>query len=124
MKKIMKLKKIHVKSKSYTRRLRNKNNFKNISFRKKYIYQQIESPHNTSDFLISNQSSPFFDYDEEDTIFVYPSKLIKFDDDTSSELDIFNFNGLNSTKDESVILNEKLELGKEQKEECLDDIKK
>ncbi len=124
MKKIMKLKKIHVKSKRYTRRLSNKNNFKNISFRKKYIYQQIESPHNTSDFLISNQSSPFFDYDEEDTIIVYPSKIIKFDDDTSSELDIFNFNGLNSTKDESVILNEKLELGKEQKEECLDDIKK
>jgi len=124
MKKIMKLKRIFQKSNQCKKRLSKKNISKKISFRKKWLIQQIESPHNTNEFLINNQSSPFYPEDDEDSITIRPSDIIRFEDDTNSEIDLFSIKGLESTNEESVILNEKSEQIKEEKEKCLDNAKK
>ena len=125
MKKIMKLRKIHAKSKKNKKRAAKKNtkNTTKISFRKKFLYQQIESPYNNNEYLINNQSSPFFDdEEEEDSLIITSSKSPKFseDFDENTEIDLFSFRGLNSTNDESMILNEKPETGKVQIGICLD----
>lgn len=120
----MKLKRIFQKSNQCKKRLSKKNISKKISFRKKWLIQQIESPHNTNEFLINNQSSPFYPEDDEDSITIRPSDIIRFEDDTNSEIDLFSIKGLESTNEESVILNEKSEQIKEEKEKCLDNAKK
>ena len=119
MKKIMKLKRILVKTKHIKERYSKKKISRKISFRKKYLFQQIESPLNTNEFLINNGSSPFLADDDEDSINMQPSSIIRLDDDTNSEINIFDLKDHESTNEESVIVNEKLESGKEQKEKCL-----
>ena len=47
-----------------------------------------------------------------------PSSIIRLEDDTNSEINIFDLKDNESTNEESVILNEKLELGKGQMEKC------
>ena len=101
----MKLKRILVKSKHNRKRLSKKNNSRKISFKKKYLFQQIESPHNTNEYLINNGSSPFWVDEDEESINIQPSSIIRLKDNES-------------TNEESVILNEKLELGKGQMEKC------
>ena len=118
MKKIMKLKRILVKSKHNRKRLSKKNNSRKISFKKKYLFQQIESPHNTNEYLINNGSSPFWVDEDEESINMQPSSIIRLEDDTNSEINIFDLKDNESTNEESVILNEKLELGKGQMEKC------
>ena len=125
MKKIMKLRKIRVKSKKMKKNATKKNtsDSSKISFRKKFLYQQIESPYNDNEYLINNKSSPFFaDDEEEDSIIINPSKPLKFNDEfgDNSEMDLFSFTQLNSTNDESMILNEKSESGKGQIGVCID----
>ena len=51
--------------------------FKSIKFYAKKRYNQIKAPHNTSEYLIENNSSPF--YEDEDVDFM-PSSLIIIDD--------------------------------------------
>ena len=55
-----------------------------MQLKKKYLFQQIQSPHNTNDFLINNQSSAFYTNEEEDSIFIKPSSIIQLEDDTNS----------------------------------------
>ena len=119
MKKIMKLKRILVKTKHIKERYSKKKISRKISFRKKYLFQQIESPLNTNEFLINNGSSPFLADDDEDSINMQPSSIIRLDDDTNSEINIFDLKDNESTNEESVIVNEKLESGKEQMGKCL-----
>ena len=51
--------------------------FKRIKKYSKKRYKKISSPHNTSEYLIENNSSPF--YEDEDVDFM-PSSLIILDD--------------------------------------------
>ena len=115
----MKLKRILVKTKHIKQRHSKKKFSRKISFKKKYLFQQIESPLNTNEFLINNGSSPFLADDDEESINVQPSSIIRLDDDTNSEINIFDLKDNESTNEESVIVNEKLESGKEQMEKCL-----
>ena len=59
--------------------------FKRIKKSKKK-YTQIDAPHNTSQYLIENNSSPFYEDDDESNVDIIPSSLI-IPDDTE---DIFN----------------------------------
>ena len=82
MKKTLKLKKINKSKVS----IRKKFYSKYIHNIQKHFYQ-IDSPHNTNEYLMKNSSSPFYnDNDEEDSIEIIPSIKIEFNDDTSSEI--------------------------------------
>ena len=97
MKKIMKLKRICQRIKN-GKRYNPKKSFSNIiSFKRKSICQQIDSPHNTNEYLINNHSSPFFEEDEEDSIIIRPISIIQFEDDINRELELFSMKDLNST---------------------------
>ena len=95
-----------------------------MQLKKKYLFQQIQSPHNTNDFLINNQSSAFYTNEEEDSIFIKPSSIIQLEDDTNSELDFFNLKNLDSTNEESMALNEKSITDKEEFVQCVIEEKK
>ena len=90
----------------------------------KYIYQQIQSPLNTNEYLINNHSSPFFSEEDEDSIIIKPISIIQFEEDKKTEIELFSMNDLNSTNDESVMFNEKSENLKEQMKKCLNGEKK
>lgn len=125
MKKIMKLRKIDLKCKHLKKLISRKNNSNKISCRRKYLYQQIESPCNTNEYLINNNSSPFFiDDEEEDSPIIKPSSILVFEDDANSELDLFSIKDLNSTNEESMILNENTDQTKAIMDKCLDEGKK
>ena len=62
--------------------------------------------------------------DEEDSITIHQSDIIPFEDETNYEIDLFSIKGLESTNEESVILNEKSDQVKEENEKCLDNTKK
>ena len=125
MKKIMKLRKIELKCKHLKKVLSRKNNFNKVSFRRKYLYKHIESPHNTNEYLINNNSSPFFiDDDEEDSTIIKPSSILVFEDDPNSEFDLFSIKDLNSTNEESMILNENTDQTKAIMDKVLDVEKK
>ena len=120
----MKFRRILQKSKRIRKRLTKKQFSRRISLKKKYLFKQIESPHNTNEYLINNQSSPFYIEDEEDSINIKPSSIILLEDDTNSELNIFNIKDSESTNDESMILNKKSENGKGLIIACLDGVTK
>ena len=122
----MKLRKIELKCKHLKKVLSRKNNFNKESFRRKYfLYKQIESPHNTNEYLINNNSSPFFmDDDEEDSTIIKPSSILLFEDDANSELDLFSIKDLDSTNEESMILNENTDQTKAIMDKVLDVEKK
>ena len=124
MKKIMKLKRILVKNKHMKKRLSKRHISNKISFKKKYLFQQIESPHNTNEYLINIHSSPFFDDDDEDSINIQPSSIIRLVDDSNTEINLFDIKDNESTNEESMILNEKLESENEQMEKCPNSKKK
>ena len=120
MKKITKLRKIHMKKSRKTRRRP-----KMMKFTKKQFYEQIASPLNSNEYLIKNGSSPFFmeeeDCEEENPIFFKSqSKPLKFNigfgnNNFEEEIDFFSLcfaEGLDSTREESAILSEKSETAK------------
>ena len=90
-----------------------------FSPRKNYLYQQIESPHNTNEYLINNQSSPFFVDDGEDSILIEPSSIIRIENENIYGIELFSSKDLDSTNEESMILNEKSEAEKEQIDKCI-----
>ena len=119
MKKVKKFKRIvqktrHIKSSHLKRNISRK-----ISIRKKYLLQQIESPHNTNEYLINNQSSPFFFVFEEDSITIEPNSVIHMESENLDGMDLFSLKDWDSTNEESMILNEKTESEKEEIEKCL-----
>lgn len=120
----MKLKRICQRIKN-GKRYNPKKSFSNIiSFKRKSICQQIDSPHNTNEYLINNHSSPFFSEEDEDSIIIKPISIIQFEEDKKTEIELFSMNDLNSTNDESVMFNEKSENLKEQMKKCLNGEKK
>ena len=124
MKKVLKLRRILQKSKRSKKHLSKIFFSRKMEIKKKYFYIQIQSPHNTNDFLINNQSSAFYTDDEEDSIFIKPSSIIQLEDDTNSELDFFNMKNLDSTIEESMALNEKSISDKMEIVQCITDEKK
>ena len=124
MKRIMKFRRIAQKSKHIKEKLSKKKFSRKNQMTKKNIFQMIESPHNTNDFLINNRSSAFYMDEEEDSIIIQPSSIIRLEDDTNSEINIFDLKDSQSTNGESVILNEKSETTKEQISQSLEKEKK
>lgn len=120
----MKLKKIRMKSKHIQKRLTKQTFSRKFSFRKNNLFPQKESPYNTNEFLVNNHSSPFFLDDDEDSIVVQPSSIIQLEDDTNSELEIFVNGNFESTNEESLMINEKSDLRKEEMERFSKDEKK
>lgn len=108
MKKILKLKKIRNTKKKTKKGIRKK-----ISalFRKKNALQ-MESPHNTNDYLININSSPFWNFcDEDDNSWeMTPNNLIAIKCDTNCELDTFTYKEIEST-DDTIVLNSKKDKG-------------
>ena len=93
MKKILKLKRISQKSKKCKKCLSKKKYSRKMLLQKKIFLKQIESPHNTNDFLMNNQSSPFL-IEDDDSLMIKPSYIIAFEDDANSELDLFSIKEL------------------------------
>ena len=105
MKKIKISRKIN-NSKLSKRKCKKKIYHKGSSFRKQIMYQP-DSPLNTNEYLIDNNSSSFFN-DDEDFFDIKVSNRIKFNNDTNSEIDLIEENQNELTKDNSINFNENL----------------
>ena len=101
MKKVLILKKIRNAKTKAKRALRKK---RNTIFWKK-MYLQIESPHNTNDFLINFNSSPFWNSDEDNEDEIILHTPMKFKCDTNSEIDTFTYKEIDSTDEKTIVLN-------------------
>ena len=76
MKRILKFKKI--KSSNTDKKSKKKKSSKNKSFMKK-CFLKIDSPHNTNDYLINENYSPFWnDENDEDSINIISYNFINF----------------------------------------------
>ena len=105
MKKIKITKKIN-NAKLSKRKCRKKIYHKGSSFLKK-IMLQPDSPLNTNEYLIDNNSSSFFN-DDEDFFDIKVSSAIKFNNDTNSEIDLFEENQSQLTNDNTINFNDNL----------------
>ena len=101
MKRILKLKKIKSKR---TRKYINKKRMLNGVLLWKKRFLQIDSPHNTNEYLINVNSAPFYDneIDDEDSINIIPNSFIKISDDKNSELNLFFHGEIDSTNDKTI----------------------
>ena len=87
MKRILKFKKIK-SSKNDIKKAKKKESTKNKPFLNKN-FLKIGSPHNTNDYLINENSSPFLnDENDEDAINIIPCTFINVGDETNTELDL------------------------------------
>ena len=85
MKRILKFRTI--KSSNSAKKAKKKRTAKNKSFKKKH-FLKIGSPHNTNDYLINENSSPFCnDENDEDSINAMPFTFINFGGEKNTELD-------------------------------------
>jgi hypothetical protein len=73
----------------------------------KQIMLQPDSPLNTNEYLIDNNSSSFCN-DDEDCCDIKTSSIIKFNNDINSELNIREENQNELTNDETINFNEDL----------------
>ncbi len=121
MKRIMKFRRILQKSKHIKKDFSKKKISRKNKLKKKSLFQIIESPHNTNDFLINNRSSAFYmDEEEEDSIIFQSSPIILLEDDTNLEINLFDLKYSESTNEESVLINEKSEASKGQISQCFE----
>ena len=124
MKKIMKFKRILVKTRHKKKRFPTNKLSRKNEFKKNYLYHMIESPHNTNEFLVNNQSSSFYSDDEEESVNIPNSAVTQLEDDINAEINLFDLNDNETTNEESMILNEKLGIGKEQMKKYPNGLKK
>ena len=68
------------------------------NFKSKFSYE-IQSPYNSNNFLISNQSSPFYEENEEMEFYFQPTELTNID--LYSDIKDFISYKMESTNDES-----------------------
>ena len=68
------------------------------------MFLQIESPHNTNDFLINFNSSPFWNSDEDNEDEIILHTPMKFKCDTNSEIDTFTYKEIDSTDEKTIVL--------------------
>ena len=117
MKRIIKLKKIYKHSKHVKSYLSKKKFGKKKLFLKKILYNQIESPLNTNEYLMQNKSSPFYPEDEdstEDLFQIEPNYIITLEKETQPESVLLSIKGLESTSDESMMSKDQTNKGKDQ----------
>ena len=100
MKRILKLKKI--KNCKRPRKNINKKRMLHGVLLWKKRFLQIDSPHNTNEYLINVNSAPFYNNedDEEDSINIIPNSFIKIANDTNAELNLFGES--DSTNDKTI----------------------
>ena len=96
-----------------------KRKYKKIVYHKgssymKQIMLQPDSPLNTNEYLIDNNSSSFCN-DDEDFFDIKVSSIIKFNNDPNSELDLREEIQNELTNDDTINFNEELLKKKEQK---------
>ena len=108
MKKIKKSRKI--KNEKYSSKRKRK--FKKIIYPKgspfmKQIWLQPDTPLNTNEYLIDNNSSSFYN-DDEDLFDIKISSTLKFNNDTNSEVDFREENQNELTNDNTINFNENL----------------
>ena len=84
MKRIIKLKERPAASK---KGLTQKRRFLKGIRKHKKKYTQINAPHNTSQYLIENNSSPFYEDDDDTNVDCIPSSLIILDDSDDFMID-------------------------------------
>lgn len=63
-----------------------------------YSNIQIDSPYNSNEYLIQNQSSPFYDENDEEEFSFTPNEIMKLD--LYSEIKDFFYYKMDSTNDE------------------------
>ncbi len=97
MKRILKLKKIG-KSKKYKN---NQKISKKVCALTKH-FEQFDSPHNTNEYLMNVNSSPFWNDDDEDSIELIPSSSINFNSDTNFETNLFFDREIEITKEKTL----------------------
>ena len=88
MKRILKLRKIknYIRPRKY---INKKRILHGVLLWKKHFFQ-IDSPHNTNEYLINVNSAPFYNNeDDEDSINIIPNSFIKFHNDTNVVLNLF-----------------------------------
>ena len=86
MKRILKFKKI--RSSNNAKKVKKKKTAKNKQLMKKF-FLKIGSPHNTNDYLINENSSPFWnDENDEDSINITPYTFINIGGEVNTELDL------------------------------------
>jgi hypothetical protein len=112
MKKILKFKGIKKnKHTKYAKKATRKKKHCKKDFIFKKNFYQIASPHNTNDYLINNNSAPFFNYfdDDEESYneMSLPIQPIYFNKDNNSELDLFTMKEIDSTNEKTSILIDK-----------------
>ena len=105
MKKIKISRKIN-NAKLSKRKFKKKIYHKGSSLMKKMMLQP-DSPLNTNEYLIENNSSSFFN-DDEDFFNIKVSSAIKFNNNINSEIDIFEENQSELTNDNTINFNENL----------------
>lgn len=113
MKKIVKLTKIKKNNHAnYTKKaIRKRKSHKKNIFLKKRNFYQIDSPHNTNDYLINNASTPFFNYNDNDNdeesieAMFMPIRPLYFNNDNNSEMDLFSAKEIESTNEKTIIFN-------------------
>ena len=99
MKRILKFKKI--KPSNNAKKAKKKKSSKNKSFMKKR-FLKIGSPHNTNDYLINVNSSPFWnDENDEDPINIIPCTFISFEEENIFDIDLFADSEISKLKTKS-----------------------
>ena len=103
MKRILKLKKIK-NTKTAKKYINKKRKAKRIC---KKLFLQIDSPHNTNEYLMSVNSSPFYNNEDEDEdSYIIPSPFIKLSNDTNSELDLFVNREAEATNEKTILMDD------------------
>ena len=74
---------------------------------------EIDSPHNTNDYLINVNSSRFLADNNEDSIDIIPSSIIFINDDSNEELNLFSKSRNDITKENTDMNKDKEQKGKE-----------
>ena len=110
MKRNLKFKKIKL-SKFSKKDKRKKRYSKKAYLESKFF--EIESPHNTNDYLVNNNSDNFLTDNNEDSIDIIPSSIIFLDNDPNEELNIFMNRENDSTKENTEIFKDKEQKGQE-----------
>ena len=111
MKRILKLKKIkktNITKKYISSKRKTKRNWRKM-------FSQINSPHNTNKYLISVNSSPFYNYEDDDeySINIIPSSFIKIPNDINSELEFFINRESEFTNEKTILMEKQKEQNKE-----------
>ena len=98
MKKLLKLKNKKTRKSKIEKRKRNLS--KKVISKKHFL--QLDSPHNTNEYLMNVKSSPFWNDYEEDSIEIVPSNIININNDINFEKFIIFDRSVEVTKEKTL----------------------